>query len=66
MKESVIYQEIFEEGRQQGLEEALQENIKIGEQRGKYAIARNLLELGISISEVSQATGLSIAEIEKL
>jgi predicted transposase/invertase (TIGR01784 family) len=54
MKESVIYQEILEEG------------IEIGEQKGKYAIARNLLELGISISQVSQATGLSIAEIEKL
>jgi predicted transposase/invertase (TIGR01784 family) len=58
MKESVIYQEILEEGQQEGIE--------IGEQRSKYAIARNLLELGISIAQVSQATGLSIAEIEKL
>jgi predicted transposase YdaD len=58
MKESVVYQEILEEGIEKGIE--------IGEQRSKYAIARNLLELGISISQVSQATGLSIAEIEKL
>jgi predicted transposase/invertase (TIGR01784 family) len=62
MKESVIYQEILEEGRQEGR----QEGIEIGELRGKYAIARNLLELGISISQVAKATGLSIVEIEKL
>jgi predicted transposase/invertase (TIGR01784 family) len=70
MQESVVYQEILEEGMQKGR----QEGITIGEQRGKKAgmteakavIARNLLSIGIPIEQVAIATELTLAEIEQL
>lgn len=37
-----------------------------GEARSKFEIARNLILLGISTDKITEATGLSIAEIEAL
>ena len=48
------FDEGFYEGKAQGLEE------------GRTLIAKNLKEMGLSISEISQATGLSEEVIEKL
>ena len=42
------------EGKQEGLIE------------GKKEVAKNLLSLGISIDDISKATGLSVEEIKKL
>jgi predicted transposase/invertase (TIGR01784 family) len=55
MKESVIYQEILREGEIKGKVEGKVEG-KIEE---RLAIARNLLNLGLSESLICQATGLS-------
>jgi predicted transposase/invertase (TIGR01784 family) len=73
-----VKQEALQEGKQVGLQEGkqvgLQEGKQVGLQEGKQvgaieaklAIAKNLLNLGISIEQVSVATELSLAEIERL
>ncbi len=38
----------------------------IGEQKEKIKIAKNLLNMGLDINQITQATGLSAEEIEKL
>jgi predicted transposase YdaD len=56
MKESVIYQEILREG-----------EIKVeGKVEERLAIARNLLNLGLSENLIAQATGLSLEAIREL
>ena len=61
MKESAVYQEILQEGRQEGRQEGLQEGL----QRGKLEIARRLLQLGMSLAQVVQVTGLSEQELQQ-
>ncbi|MBJ7901477.1 MAG: Rpn family recombination-promoting nuclease/putative transposase [Cyanobacteria bacterium RI_101] len=58
MKESVIYQEILQEGEERGL--------KKGEQKEKMAIARRMLQSGLNEALIAQVTGLSLAEIQAL
>ena len=53
MKESAVYQEILQEGRQEGIQE------------GKLEVARRLLQLGMSLSQVAQVTGLSEQELQQ-
>ena len=56
MKESVIYQEVLREG-----------EIKVeGKVEERLAIARNLLNLGLSENLIAQATGLSPEAIREL
>ena len=37
-----------------------------GERKGKLETARNLIKLGIGISDIAKATGLSLNEIQEL
>ncbi len=62
MRESVIYQEILEEGEAKG--EARGE-LK-GEIKGKSKIALNLLKIGMSVEKIAQVTELSIEQIQAL
>lgn len=55
MKESAFYQDILQEGRQEGRLE--------GEREGKLKVARQLLQLGMSLAQVAQVTGLSEQEL---
>jgi len=57
MKESAVYQEILQEGRQEGIQEGLQ--------RGKLEVAQQLLQLGMSLFQVAQVTGLSEQELQQ-
>jgi len=43
-----------------------QDLIELGESRNKIEIAKNLLDMKMSIEDVSKGTGLSIEEVEKL
>ena len=60
--------------RQQGLEEGLEKGIEVGEKIGlekgaqpkAIETARNFLEIGLSVEQVTQGTGLSIEEVERL
>ena len=63
-------QEGIKEGRQEGIKEGRQEGIKEGIAQGSYQTkletAKNLLDIGLSVENISKATGLSCDEIEKL
>ena len=58
MKESVIYQEILREGQ-------IKDKVE-GKVEERLAIARNLLNLGLSENLIVQATRLSIEAIREL
>jgi len=62
MKESITYQEILLEGKAEGLAEGLAE----GEVRAANQIALNMLRSGVSVNLISQFTGLSLEQIQKL
>ena len=55
-----------EMGRKMALDGALEEGISRGKEEEKIIIARKLISMGISTSEVSEATGLSMKKIESL
>lgn len=54
MRESVIYQSILEEGREEGLEQATQK------------IAANMLSKGVSVESVMEFTGLTLEQVQQL
>ncbi len=78
MRESVIYQDILEEGREEGEEKGLQkgrqegrqEGLQEGRQEGKEEKARQIalkmLSAGFPIPEIARFTDLSPATIEEL
>ena len=70
MRESVIYQDILEEGREEGEEKGRQEGLQEGRQEGKEEKARQIalkmLSAGFSIPEIARFTDLSPATIEEL
>ena len=51
---------------QRGIEKGKEEGIKAGEEKRNIEIARNLLKLNFPEEAISQATGLTVGEIEKL
>ncbi|MFN7908886.1 MAG: hypothetical protein ACK5N6_12835 [Microcystis sp.] len=70
MRESVIYQDILEEGREEGREEGEEKGLKKGLQAGKEEKARQIalkmLSAGFSIPEIARFTDLSPDAIEQL
>jgi len=66
MRESVIYQEILEEGEAKGIAKGEAE----GEAKGKAETARkvalNLLGIGMSLEQVAQVTELSLEQVRVL
>ncbi|MEY8686958.1 Rpn family recombination-promoting nuclease/putative transposase [Bacteroides sp. AN502(2024)] len=55
-----------EEGKKEGLEEGIEKGIKKGMKKKSLEIARNLKDLGVPVATISQASGLSIDEIERI
>lgn len=57
-------------GRQEGLEEGRQAGMQVGREQGftegVMQTAKNLLDIGLSVENISKATGLSCNEIERL
>lgn len=68
--EMAINEEKYEqgkaEGRAEGMKKGRAEGLKEGKLREKIEIAKNLLKIGLSMEQISQATGLSSEEIERL
>ena len=60
----------MQEGRTQGMQEGrtqgMQEGRTQGMQEGQRGIALSMLQKGYEVSEISEVTGLSVAEIEQL
>ena len=52
--------------RDSGFKEGIEQGLKEGSQQEKISIAKNLLKLKVDINSISQATGLSVEEIENL
>ena len=55
-----------EEGREEGKLEGLKEGKLEGRKDEKYSIAKNLKKSGLDAKFISENTGLSIEEVEKL
>ena len=55
-----------EEGWQEGIKEGIKEGIAQGFTEGVMQTAKNLLDIGLSVENISKATGLSCNEIENL
>jgi len=55
-----------EEGKEEGIKEGKEEGIKEGGEKEKISIAKNMLKLNFPIEAISQVTGLTASEIEKL
>ncbi len=53
-------------GREEGLKEGLEKGIEQGEKNKAMSIAKSFKNSGIDIKIISENTGLSIEEIEKL
>ena len=53
-------------GREEGHEEGLKEGREEGRMAEKRSIARNLKSMGLSCQQISQASGLTLEEIEQL
>lgn len=69
-REKTLMSGKFNEGKKEGLKEGLEQGIEQGIEQGKekaaIEIAKNSLKAGVSIPVISQITGLSIEEIERL
>ena len=53
------------EGRKEGLVEGRKEGLVEGLAKGRAEVARNLLNMGMSVEDISKATGISKDEIEQ-
>ncbi len=60
------YEDGLEEGEVKGIKKGREEGIKEGIQKGREEIATNLKSLGMSLTDIAKATGLTIEEIEQL
>ncbi len=58
LEQSPLYREIVSKSKQEG--------IAIGEQRGIQQVATNMLRMGISREQVSEATGISVEQVARL
>ena len=60
----------LEKGRKQGMKKGLSQGIAIGEKQGSHAAkletAANLKKMGMPHNQISEATGLSLSEIQEL
>jgi predicted transposase/invertase (TIGR01784 family) len=74
MRESVIYQDILEEGEEKGLqkgrregeEKGLQKGLQAGKEEKARQIALKMLSAGFSIPEIARFTDLSPDAINQL
>ena len=56
----------FTQGIEQGISQGRSEGIAQGSYQTKLETAKNLLDLGLSIENIAQATGLSKQEVEEI
>jgi predicted transposase/invertase (TIGR01784 family) len=70
LQETRVYREAKEEGRQEGLKQALEEIRELGIQQGreqaKLELIPRFLAYGISIEEVARLLHLTIEEVEQV
>ncbi|PPS22621.1 Rpn family recombination-promoting nuclease/putative transposase [Brachyspira murdochii] len=59
-------EEGIREGIEQGIEKGIEQGIEKGIEKEKYSLARNMKNKNMDLNLISELTGLSIKEIEKL
>ncbi|MEM8639425.1 MAG: hypothetical protein AAGG51_11500 [Cyanobacteria bacterium P01_G01_bin.54] len=68
MRESIIYQDILQEGRQEGWQEGEQRGIEKGRKQEREFILRTILpilkQVGFPVERILNALGLTMAEVE--
>lgn len=62
----MTYNTMIEDAQNEGLKSGMEKGIKQGSKEATINIAKNLLNLGINLEDISKATGLSKEEIENL
>ena len=60
------YKKGFEQGYIAGYEKVLNRTKAEGMQKGIYTVARNMKQMGLSLEDITKATGLSDKEIAEL
>ena len=66
MRESVIYQDILEEGEEKGRQEGEEKGLKKGKEEKARQIALKMLSAGFPVPEIARFTDLSPDAIEQL
>ena len=66
LRDRLDYENSFKWARADGLEQGRAEGEAKGRAEGRVETARNLLRMGLEVSQISEATGLSPDEIEAL
>ena len=66
LRDRLDYENSFKWARADGLAEGEAKGRAEGEAKGRADAARNLLRMGLELSKISEATGLSLNEIETL
>ena len=56
----------MEKGRAEGMEKGRAEGLEKGMNQRSLEIARNLLSLGLPVTQITQATGLTEEEIKQM
>jgi predicted transposase/invertase (TIGR01784 family) len=56
----------LQEGLQAGLQAGRQEGLQAGKQEERVEIAKNLLRQGLQAEAITQATGLTVAQLQDL
>ena len=67
---SIMERKGIEKGRIEGIQLGRTEGIQLGEARGiqlgRTETARNLLRMGLDLTKIAEATGLSLDELQSL
>ncbi|MBR1385559.1 MAG: hypothetical protein IJ568_01875, partial [Bacilli bacterium] len=66
MIQEAINNRLLQEGKLEGIKEGKLEGLKEGKLEGLISVAKEMLKRNVSISDISQYTGLSKQEIEKI
>ena len=63
---NTLYKAMKAEAKQAGLEQGIAQGIKQGIRENKLEVAKNMLNMAMPLDMISQATGLSVEQIEKI
>ena len=64
--ERILREAAAKKGYNEGMEKGLAEGMEKGMQKGIYTVARNMKQMGLSLEDITKATGLSEKEIAEL
>ena len=64
--ERILREAAAKKGYNEGMEKGLAEGMQKGMEKGIYTVARNMKQMGLSLEDITKATGLSEKEIAEL